>query len=470
MELNNLLASPSYNDPNVYQPSTSALGAMDCSFVAPTNYDNNYNQFFIGRPSESILISQTDGVTIRLPDKYFGLFLAYAMDMYGLNPSMLMGLAAKESFFGALLAADDTGSDFLVADPTTTYNCHSDTRQGLCHDEKLAGPFQSEPADMATDVSIFAQRFWTGDSTTAIEDRTPDVLPDSDILAEAGFKTFHDNVIRDNFQATIVAALDLHFRYNVLIRLNQAGLLEQYLARNTRKEREQLVFAAAMYTYSSGITDKSTLNGLLSDCGVGKDPILDCGLDGFAGHSEDVGKVCTMLDRSPEVYDYPLSKSDIDWFINELQGTYPYISVSGLHGPINWTTLRSAASTAFDTLQANRGNLGVISFRYDFRPLLAVIRAFLPAKEILIGETIQTIDGIYGNSFNTDLGPIVSKGSNDPEYLNTAGSHAHGASDPLSVTFQDEYSPYNPSSASMQAYNLLAMFCAFALVILSFLF
>lgn len=56
----------------------------------------------IGKSDEIVKVSNT-GVRIRLPDKYFGMFLAYSQDQYGLNPHMLLGLAAKESFGTGIL-------------------------------------------------------------------------------------------------------------------------------------------------------------------------------------------------------------------------------------------------------------------------------------------------------------------------------------------------------------------------------
>ena len=43
---------------------------------------------FIGRPSGTCTVSVTS-VKIRLPDKYFGMFLAYSQDQYGISPHAL---------------------------------------------------------------------------------------------------------------------------------------------------------------------------------------------------------------------------------------------------------------------------------------------------------------------------------------------------------------------------------------------
>jgi hypothetical protein len=95
-----------------------------------------------------------------------------------------------------------------------------------------------------------------------------------------------------------------------------------------------------------------------------------------------------------------------------------------------------------------------------------VIRSFLPSKEILIGETIQTIDGLYGNVFNTDMGPIVPRDASSPDFFNTAGAHNFGATDPLSVTFSDEFSPYDPSTGSATFLTLMAVLVYISLMLM----
>ena len=67
---------------------------------------------FIGRPSGTCTVSVTT-VKIRLPDKYFGMFLAYSQDQYGISPHTMIALAAKETFATALYPEKDD-SYFIV--------------------------------------------------------------------------------------------------------------------------------------------------------------------------------------------------------------------------------------------------------------------------------------------------------------------------------------------------------------------
>jgi len=379
---------------------------------------------FIGRPStETVEISATPGLTVRLPDKSVGLMLAYALDMYGLNPAMFLGLSSKESFFPALFKTTDDGTYFIVDSTRAQYDCYAPDRDGLCRDSLKDGPFQVETPAMSTDVSVFAQRFYPG-SVTVKSARSPVLQSDSTILGASTFRAYHDSYTLDNSKALILSALDFHYRFNLLVRLKDIGFLSQYNARTSRADKQQLLFAAAMYTYNRGIYDKTTLNSKLATCSPSKDPIRDCGLNGYGGHSEDAGKICTLVERSNNVYDYNIYKADLDFFINKLEETYPYDSVTGHYSKIDWTLIREQASAAFDILDESRGSKGAILFRYDWRPLLAVIRAYLPTKEALIGPTMKNIDNFYGNSIATDLPPLSSRSSFPFSFVNTAGSKA----------------------------------------------
>jgi hypothetical protein len=220
-------------------------------------------------------------------------------------------------------------------------------------------------------------------------------------------------------------------------------MLAKYNARSSRADKQQLLFATAMFTYNRGLFDKVTLANLLDGCSTAMDPILGCNLNGFAGHTQDVGKICHLIDRASEVYDYDLSKANIDWFVNKLEETYPYDSVADLYGSIDWAAIRSAVSTAFTILAQRRGG-SVISFRYDFRPLLAVVRTFLPEKEELLGVTIQSIDDFYGNSISEDLLPLTRKADVKFSFVNTAGSR-----------YDHELNPTEPGVATVPQFTTI---------------
>lgn len=216
-QLHELIASDFYDDPAAYSPMDSA--DYGCSFHPASNNDRNPSQFFVGRPLATTKISYTPGVTLRLPDRFFGLMLAYAMDHYGLSPSMLMGLAAKETFATVIFAENDN-SLFIVDDQNAHYDCYDPARQGLCRDNNLDGPFQVETGGMSSDVAVFPQRFYLGSESIPKQSRKINTsLTDNEIMNLPGFRAFHDSYTAalDMGRAIVLTALDFHFRHNLLL-------------------------------------------------------------------------------------------------------------------------------------------------------------------------------------------------------------------------------------------------------------
>ena len=189
----------------------------ECSFHPPSKYDTNPTQLWIGRPSEAVSISYTPGVSIRLPDKYYGLFLGYAMDAYGLNPAMIIGLGAKESFSFARYQATDDGSYFIVKNENEHYDCYSNDQRGLCRDGNHDGPFQVETGGMSTDVAILPNRFWIGDQATPKSERKIKYMYDNEVLTSPNFREYHDYYTLDSGRAHVLTSLDFHFRHNMIM-------------------------------------------------------------------------------------------------------------------------------------------------------------------------------------------------------------------------------------------------------------
>lgn len=115
-ELRETIALPKYDSRTLYR---AAGTDYMCAFHPPQRNDVNPTQMWIGRPTTTTTISYTSGITVRLPDRFVGLFYAYAQDHYGLNPGMLIGLGAKESFFGVVYG--DQASNYFVVDDETEH-------------------------------------------------------------------------------------------------------------------------------------------------------------------------------------------------------------------------------------------------------------------------------------------------------------------------------------------------------------
>lgn len=171
-EVEQVMQSPSYDDELEHQP----IHKRGCSFHP--QWRNQHTQMFIGRPQETTTVSMTT-VNIRLPDKYFGMFLAYGQDQYGISPHTMMGLAAKETFATALYPEKDN-SYFIVNGEDDHFDSLSN--DSLFIDGNKDGPFQVETPAMATDVSVLPHRFFFGDMSIPPSQRKPRYYEKSTII------------------------------------------------------------------------------------------------------------------------------------------------------------------------------------------------------------------------------------------------------------------------------------------------
>lgn len=374
-------------------PSLNKLG---CSFHP--QWRNQNLQMLIGRPSGTTTLSMTE-VKVRLPDKYFGMFLAYAQDQYGICPHTMISLASKETFATALYPQKDD-SYFIVNGMEDFFDTM--TNDSLFRDQNKDGPFQVESPAMSTDASVIPQRFFFGSTNVAKADRKPSYVTDNELLKDYNaFKEYHDSITGDFYRAIVLSSLDLHFRHNVIMRLPKQGMRDAWDTRSSDPESaDALEFAAAMYTYNRGLFGSMDM----SKCSKEMNPITDCKLDGFGGHSTDINAVCQLLNSATEIYDYPVTWSNTQWFMNKLEEMYPYESVNQLHSKIDWTAIHTKGKEVFDTIFATRKSKQAdavgISFRYDWRLMLAAIRAFLPPKEEFYGPTME---GIVKWTFNNQI-------------------------------------------------------------------
>lgn len=408
-QLAELLRQPFYDDAGQYAPEGADYM---CAFHPPRKYDANPSQLWIGRPSATMTISYTPDITMRLPDKYVGLFLGYAMDQYGLNPAMLLGLAAKESFLPVVWAAQDRGY-FIVGSDDAHYDCYAAGKNGLCTDGNLDGPFQVETGGMSSDVASFPHRFYTGDAAVPKRERRPAYLTDNEFLQQSGFRAFHDSYTLNLGKAVVLTALDFHFRHNLLWTMKKSGFHSAMLKRD-RAGQDALEFAAMMYTYNRGVFD-TQITSMLAKCTPAMNP-TECGLDGYGGHSTDIRTACRLLDQAPrtEVYDWTVTAADLAHFVDTLEETYPYGAVEGVVPAIDWDALRRDAAEAFAVLKAHRASRAGamysdgISFRYDWRALLAVVRMHLPPRETMLGPSVQNFANYWGTTRTPALSPTTT--------------------------------------------------------------
>ncbi|KAL7716592.1 Chitin binding lectin [Entamoeba marina] len=410
-QLEEITSHENYRNANLYEATQSNY---ECSLHPPSKYDSNPTQMWIGRPTETVRISYTDDVLIRLPDKYFGMFLGYAMDAYGLNPAMMIGLGAKESFSFARYGSSDDGSYFIVENDDDVYDCYSSSQRGLCRDGNLDGPFQVETGGMSSDVAVLPNRFWIGNTSIPKKDRTILYMYDNAILQSEGFREYHDYWVLNNGRAVVLSSLDFHFRHNLVMNMKKVGLIDALNRRSERIDKDSLEFATAMYTYNRGVFDTQLIN-MLANCDDGMDPCIDCALDGYGGHTTDIRIVCKNVDsvENENVYDFDISMENVNYFVDTLETTFPFYNV-------DWDTLRSEVEEAYNILK-NKRSSDTISFRYDWRTLLAVIRMHLTSIEYFVGDQVKGFQNYWGDTLNDDLGPYADINSFPYSFCSSAG-------------------------------------------------
>ena len=220
---------------------------------------------------------------------------------------------------------------------------------------------------------------------------SPSYLSDTELLQDYNtFRSYHDSITGDIYKAVVLSSLDLHFRHNIIMQMTKQGMRPGWDLRVGNVESEDaLEFAGAMYTYNRGLWSQMNMGS----CSADKNPITECSLDGYGGHSTDINNACQLLNQASEVYDFAIRLEDALWFVSKLKETYPYESVQGVHGVIPWSTIDEKIKAVYPLLLQHRKEKNAsatgISFRYDWRLLLAVIRAYLPKKEDFYGPTLE---------------------------------------------------------------------------------
>lgn len=115
---------------------------------------------------------------------------------------------------------------------------------------------------------------------------------------------------------------------------------------------------------------------------------------------------------------------------------------------IPWDQIRSDVNEAFDIIKASRSKHSGktysdgISFRYDWRALLSVVRMRLPPRETLVGPSVQTFTDYWGGKANPVMSSITSPATFPTNYCSLAG----GDKELCSSVPQEESSSSSSSS------------------------
>jgi len=145
-DLNTLLDSAIYNDWSAFQPATSSSNVTCPIHPRSSLYLNNPTQMLVQRPTTAVPSGTRRGY-VRLPDKQFGLTLAYLMDDYGLNPDWVLSMAGAQS--GETIV--DTSRDdsyFIGAAWNDDLTCEAGQKEGSWCNLNATGTFNTSVFSM----------------------------------------------------------------------------------------------------------------------------------------------------------------------------------------------------------------------------------------------------------------------------------------------------------------------------------
>lgn len=313
-----------YNPPALtYGATCQSLGISPLPSHTAATYTTNYCPFdsATGAPLTQILLGQAnlypvwgENFNFTVTDKMRAMAVAYASEMFNLNPNYLNAIAVKES----------------------KMNC---MYYGGCF--QITGGFPE------------------------VRNRYPLYFDanDSESTLTSSFET-----------AVVIAGLYVRFTEALWDSLYQFRAFYQ----NAADSETRVKLANRGYNrgpWDTAIRDMLQANRTTCQA---KGDILQCfpsgsltSPDGIAlDHSQAITNYCRSLMQSNNFYDVTLTRQDITDFIERvLKPTFSQTA------SVNWTLVSQRANDAFGCLQ-NAG--ATISFRYDFKTLLRELKEVLP--------------------------------------------------------------------------------------------
>ena len=126
------------------------------------------------------------------------------------------------------------------------------------------------------------------------------------------------------------------------------------------------------------------------------------------------------------------------------------------YSSIPWDQIRKDAVEAFGIIESNRKKQsgsayeGGISFRYDWRALLSVIRMRLPPRETLVGPSVQTFTDYWGGKANPTMSSITPPSSFKTDYCSLAGGDEELCSSAGQESSSSSFTHSSSSSSSSE--------------------
>ena len=255
------------------------------------------------------------------------------------------------------LVPKSSGGDWKFATGGDEYQCFS-SKQGECearmedvNGNTTLGPYQDKIDNLAMTLSILATRMGTSETKA---DGKPLFVSHFYHENQGELETLQSEWNSHMGKATLLTGLELHWMHTAVVTLDRLGMRNTNWERRSRFGKDYLEWATALHVHEFGITSKK-LGDPLSECTATQDPLKNCGLDS-GGLLAGVRETCKLLDCSQTVYDYPITREQLNKFLEVIQWSYPYSITEGQSStqPLEWYSIRNATSTAFDMLAKNR--------------------------------------------------------------------------------------------------------------------
>lgn len=328
-------------------------------------------QIYIGQAT-SVYMSGTPNVRIWIPSKYLAMGIAFAYEIFKINPNYMCALATKENWTcGVYHERLGVFTTPVLIDGTTWYwgmTAHPD------------GPFQQEPGNF-TDCKAFY----------------PDYLPDN--ASHSDYVSISVSTTDPRF---ITSAISAAISLTLLRELYNAvpTLWFQDFCLNAKDSFAELVFITFGYNrgwlalnFDIFYPDRDRKNALEVT-----DLIAAYNLGGFGDHVTYIRDATKVMNRSDNIYDEKIYWQDMQVFFQRLRMFYG----RGIPSDSEWQQMISDVQRAFNLL-ASRWGSNYVRFRYDFLTLLRVMKKYLPTPYNPSPKGVEWKDRLTGAGFRLDV-------------------------------------------------------------------
>ena len=201
--------------------------------------------------------------------------------------------------------------------------------------------------NLALTLSVMASRMATSETRV---DGKPQFV--SHLYHENGgeLKSLQEEWSKTIGRESLLMALEFHWIHTAAVTLDRLGMRSNNWERRSRYTKDYLEWATALHIHEFGILS-DRLGSSLAECTEAQDPLTDCGLDAN-GILSDILDVCTVVDCAETVYDYPVSETHLEEFLETLQWSYPYTKVE--NQKLDWEIIYNVSKEAFNILSTNR--------------------------------------------------------------------------------------------------------------------